>query len=629
MHRHFFVVATLVLSGAASPGLGAVTTALEAGVWLEGKSLQLIRNSRIAMQDGTSGFLPQAGAGYSAFWLRDYAYMLEGSPEAFTDTELKNSCLTFINALRSDGAAVDCVKSDGTAIYKPGYGTMGENPVADGSQFTVDVAWRTYRRLQDTGLLNRIIDPLVKTMNAVPRDSTTGLVHIDPTKAWDRCPYGFTDSVRKTGDELFCSLLDVRASRQLADLLDAAGRSAEATTWRNAAEYKAGAIRDTFWDSSTGLFNAATMRCKQPDIWGSAFAVQLGVATTAQSKTIAQYFKEHYSDIVQNGQIRQLPGGTYWESGGGNQGSYQNGGFWGVANGWFVETVKLVDAELAKKTVIDMVNNYQSNGVLEWINGSSAGVGNYVACASLPLATLRTTYDLPDAPMLLETGGVFLSESQNLAAASNGATAFAKDVISGHAIHTVDHVNDGIYGNENSWVAGSNDTFVGIAFSQPTSFNALAFGRDNTGIYNDRFSGIYTFQYTTIANPDASTPNSNWISFGVAYLDSTYPDKTGCLRHLYGFSQITDATGIRILINGAGIGIDEVEVYTVPEPTVCVSSLIATTAFTGWRFGRSLFAKLQSRLLNRHKASPSLRPLRWPGFGRQSHRGEVEHRPKH
>ena len=48
---------------------------------------------------------------------------------------------------------------------------MGENPVADGSQFTVDVAWRTYQRLKDTALLKQIIDPLVKTMNAVPARS--------------------------------------------------------------------------------------------------------------------------------------------------------------------------------------------------------------------------------------------------------------------------------------------------------------------------------------------------------------------------------------------------------------------------------------------------------------------------
>ena len=577
------IVLAVILSAVAAPCRGALISAYEAGVWLEGRSLQLIRGSRNTMNDGTSAFIPQAGAGYNAFWLRDYAYMLEGSPEAFSNTELRNACLTFVGALRSDGAGVDCVKFDGTPIYKPGYGSMGENPVADGSQFTVDVAWRTHQRLKDVALLNQIIDPLVKTMKAVPRDSK-GLVYIDPTKSWDRCPYGFTDSIRKTGDELYCSLLDVRASRQLADLLDDAGRTAEATDWRTVADNKAAAIRNTFWNSTTGLFDAATVQCKQPDIWGSAFAVQLGVATAEQSQTIAKYFKDHYSEIVQNGQIRQLPGGTYWDVGC-TPGTYQNGGFWGVATGWFVGTLNLVDPILAKQTVVDMANNYRSNGVLEWINGTSGGVGNYVSSASLPLATLRSLYALPDPPVLKETGGTFGTD--NLASAANGAKAFAKDVISGYAEHAIDHLNDGVFGNSSSWISGSEKTFIGVAFSQPTTFNSLAFGRDNTGVFTDRYSGIYTFQYTTVADPDASTSDSDWISFGVVYLDSTYPDAAGWLRHRFEFSQITGATGLRILINGSGIAIDELEVYAVPEPGAFCLSTIATVVLGGfWHWRR-------------------------------------------
>jgi hypothetical protein len=580
----------------ATPGFAAQTDANEAGVWLEGKSLQLIRGSRATMNDGTSAFLPQAGSGYNCFWLRDYAYMLEGSPEAFSKTELRKSCRTFIKGLRSDGAAVDCIAFDGTPIYKPGGGTMGENPVADGSQFTVDVAWRTHKQIQDVSFLNEIIDPLVKTMNAVPRDPTNGLVYIDPRKTYDRCPYGFTDTVRKTGDELFCSLLDVRAGNQLADLLDAVGRTSDAAAWRAKAKTESETIRNTFWDSSTGLFNAATVQCKQPDIWGSAFAVQLGIATTAQSKAIAQYFKDHYSEIVLNGQIRHLPGGMYWQSCGAAQKTYQNGGFWGVATGWFVGTLNLVDSNLAKQTVIDMVKNYQSNGVLEWINtGTSGGVANYVSSASLPLATLRTTLSLPDAPLLKETGGEFSTMSDNVAAASNGSTAFAKDVISGHAAHAIGHLNDGIYGNDHSWVAGSNNTFIGIAFSKPTDFNSLAFGRDNTGIYSDRFSGVYTFQYTTAANPNAATADSDWTSFGVVYLDATYPDISGSRRHRYEFNRITGATGVRIRIDGSGIGVDELEVYAIPEPSACLSTAIGLSSLASWRFKRSLFPNLCRR----------------------------------
>src|SRR5215213_8013258 len=60
----------------------------EAVHWLQHKSQQLIRASRHAMHDGTTAFPPQVGSHYDAFWLRDYAYMLEGCPQAFTDDEL-------------------------------------------------------------------------------------------------------------------------------------------------------------------------------------------------------------------------------------------------------------------------------------------------------------------------------------------------------------------------------------------------------------------------------------------------------------------------------------------------------------------------------------------------------------
>jgi hypothetical protein len=38
----------------------------------------------------------------------------------------------------------------------------------------VSVAWQTYRRTKDKALLNEILDPLVKTMNYMPRNPANG-----------------------------------------------------------------------------------------------------------------------------------------------------------------------------------------------------------------------------------------------------------------------------------------------------------------------------------------------------------------------------------------------------------------------------------------------------------------------
>jgi hypothetical protein len=317
--------------------------------------------------------------------------MLEGCPRAFTRKELLDACQLFINAAHVEGAGVDCVKFTGEPIYEPGYGTMGDNPVADGSQFTIDVAWQTFQETKDAAFLRKNLDKLVKIMRAAPSNPTNGLIHIKPG-GWDRCPYGFTDSVRKQGDELFSSLLYVQACRQLADLLAVAHRSAEAREWRREAVHIESNIRETFWDDHIGLFRAATISCRQPDIWGSAFAVWLNVATPQQARAIAQYFKNHYAEIVQRGQIRHLPGGVYWDSACARD-TYQNGGYWATATGWFAYTLDLVDPNLADQTILDMIADFQQRGVTEWVYGDQTAVKNYLASAAMPLAGARKILD--------------------------------------------------------------------------------------------------------------------------------------------------------------------------------------------------------------------------------------------
>jgi hypothetical protein len=341
------------------------------------------------MRNGTAAFPPQVGLGYEAFWLRDYEYTLEGSADSYSNEELADACRLFVRNLRADGAGVDCIKFDGTAIYKPGFGSLGKNPVADGSQFTVAVAWHTYENTQDLRLLREVIEPLVKAMNAVPRDPDTGLVHIKPGDEQDRCPYGFTDTIGKQGDVLFCSLLYVQACRQLSDLLGAVGRENDAAKWRRESERVARSIRNVFWDPQVGLLRAATICCREHDIWGSAFAVYLGVVDHEQAQTIATYFRDQYAQIVQHGQIRHVPGGVYWERALCARDTYQNGAYWATPTGWFVYTIDLVDSQLADRTVIDLVRDFQNHGACEWIFDARRQLPEYLASASLPLSGIR------------------------------------------------------------------------------------------------------------------------------------------------------------------------------------------------------------------------------------------------
>ncbi len=361
----------------------------EAVAWLEVKSFEMIRACRRTMANGVAAFPPQVGTGYEAFWLRDYAYMLEGKIEAFTWQELQEACDVFLEAQRSDGAMVDAVKFDGTPVYMPGMGTLGLHPVADGSQFAVSVAWHTCLRTRDTARARAALPKLIRAMDAVPRNPATGLVHIRPGDPQDRCPYGFTDTVRKQGDELFCSLLLVEADRRLAGLLRFVNRNDEARARESDADRVADAINRVFWDEQVGLYRAATVRCREHDIWGSAFAVRLDVADVTRSRRIAAYFKEHYHEIVKRGQVRHLPGGVYWEQAG-ERDRYQNGAYWAVPVGWFVYALDLADAGMADQTVIDLVRDFmEQEDVNECINDGYRNVSRYVASAALPLEGIR------------------------------------------------------------------------------------------------------------------------------------------------------------------------------------------------------------------------------------------------
>lgn len=359
----------------------------QAVAWLEVAAPVLVRASAREMRDGLTAFPPQAGAGYEAFWLRDYAYVLEGCSSALAPEELRRACSLFIGALDPSGAGVDCIKFDGTAVYQPGYGSMGKNPVADGSLFTIEMGWQTHLRLRDKEYLRSILPSLLKAHQAVPRNPENGLVHIS-AEGWDRCPYGFTDSVRKQGDELFCSLLLVEANRHLAAMMREMHEAEQAAYFDEFADKLIKQVQATFWDEKAGLFLAATGQCRQPDLWGSAFAVYTGIASPEQSGEIARYFQQHYDEVVKKGQLRHLPKGIYWDAAC-ERDTYQNGGYWATPTGWLINTLELVDPALAERTLVELVQDFQERGVNEWFFGEAVHTHNYLASVTLPLAGAR------------------------------------------------------------------------------------------------------------------------------------------------------------------------------------------------------------------------------------------------
>ncbi len=171
--------------------------------------------------------------------------------------------------------------------------------------------------------------------------------------------------------------------------------------------------------------------------------------------------------------------------------------------------------------------------------------------------------------------------------AALAGTAFAADDPGAFPVpHVVSNLNDGFYGNSSSHINGNGGISMGVSFDAEVEIVAIAWSRDNGtpegatppagqgdccgGQLIDRVLGLYTLQFTTVANPDATTPEGDWttlatLDYGAAEDAEPGGGFTPWLRHQYAVA--TDgggpvgATGIRILLPETGIAIDEIEVY--------------------------------------------------------------------
>lgn len=191
--------------------------------------------------------------------------------------------------------------------------------------------------------------------------------------------------------------------------------------------------------------------------------------------------------------------------------------------------------------------------------------------------------------IVLSGGGLRLEEEGPLGgtvppnlASQSGSTAFAIDSLSGYPIHDLSHLNDGAYGNANSWIGNSgNPAYAGIKFDGQYTIGSFAFGRDNLGTYTDRTLGTYTLQYTRVASPGTGTTytgaaDTGWETIGTLNYQSagtglfTAPSR----RHQFTFTPV-EATGIRLLVPGSGLSngtcVDELEVN---PPDIAVSEVL-------------------------------------------------------
>ncbi len=88
--------------------------------------------------------------------------------------------------------------------------------------------------------------------------------------------------------------------------------------------------------------------------------------------------------------------------------------------------------------------------------------------------------------------------ARNLALASRGAKASASSLLPGYAIHQISHLNDGLTGNDHSWI--SNDKGKGwaqIELVEPALISRVVWSRDRDGKFADRLASEYRLEFST------------------------------------------------------------------------------------------------------------------------------------
>ena len=171
--------------------------------------------------------------------------------------------------------------------------------------------------------------------------------------------------------------------------------------------------------------------------------------------------------------------------------------------------------------------------------------------------------------------------------------------------HVAANLNDGLYGNAHSWISangigGNTDPSpsAGIVFNGLVQVSNLAWSRDNgdaaEGNVTDRTLGTYTLQVTTVASPDATTPDTGdaatgWTTIGTVTYSGANADFTPHLRHRFDVSaggQHIEATALRIKTPDGFTDIDEIEVNTAtgpaaPQLSIARSGANATITWSG------------------------------------------------
>lgn len=275
-------------------------------------------------------------------------------------------------------AIADHILFDGTPVYFPGtYSSKdGGEPCGMQPPFNnyfdfIFIAWHVWQRTGSVEFLREAIAgiPLIDRLRAafsVPVfDPESGLIRVSAENR--AVGFLFYDAIYLTGYLFFGSLIRWRGAHHLADLERALGETTRAEALVTDVARIPIHLGKVFAEPERvgGWLLAATEVGRQPDVWGTIYALYLGVlAGEIKEKALAEIVKAlDEGTIAYQGAIRHVPTNhnafpdSAWERTPIENDRYQNGAFWHTPTGWLVAILSVSHPKWAQRIFEDMIHH--------------------------------------------------------------------------------------------------------------------------------------------------------------------------------------------------------------------------------------------------------------------------------
>ena len=345
----------------------------------------LIEACKKTAYDGTVLFTPDGVGNYDALWTRDFGYMVEYCGDLMDPDEIRGCIEYTIARQRVDGWMPDRSELGGDAEYAAGAkGFPVGKANLDNTPFLIFAVYFYFKHLSRelaSVSFQNWRDPLDKGMACIPVGDS-GLVWNDP--ADHHSPYGFTDTVCKTGNLFMESILYWRACLMMEELHNVFGDQHRAVEYDEAAQKVEKAIFMLF-DPLAGVFMASDGDCRQTDVWGMLYALDVEFPLDDKIRAaVEKWLLENRRRYLYKGQVCQLPDGAAWEKLliEVPAGEYQNGAYWATASGWALKFFRKADPAFAEQMLEELLADFETDGICECINEGYRKLPQFVVSAT-------------------------------------------------------------------------------------------------------------------------------------------------------------------------------------------------------------------------------------------------------